>query len=261
MSAARPELVAAAQHTLSMGKRRAPPRAACLHLAGEVLAVARGLKPALLYDRSCAGAPALRLYLEELRGLGFPTPLHVLDIGENSLVVSPEHACQRLEQVLLGSVALVDVSSARPRPSVCPLDQLQDLKPLIAEIITHFRGLQRDLSRGVSYSKLHSPGWNLCTVFGILLGYPVSYTFHPNQGDDNCLAFNPLRVFTARISWRLDQTPILLYSFSVPESLFPGLRDIINAWEKDLRTRFKSQNDFADLTISSEIATLPALAL
>uniref|UniRef100_A0A8C9J377 Chromosome 1 open reading frame 74 n=1 Tax=Panthera tigris altaica TaxID=74533 RepID=A0A8C9J377_PANTA len=255
-------LVAAAQQTLGMGKRRGPPRAVCLHLAGEVLAVARGLKPALLYDCSCAGTSELQSYLEELQGLGFLTQgLHILEIGENSLIVSPEHVCQRLEQVLLGTIAFVDVSSSQPHPSICSLDQLQDLKAIIVEIITHLQGLQRDLPLEVSCSRLRSSDWNLCTVFGVLLGYPVPYTFHLNQGDDNCLALTPLRVFTARISWLLGQSPVLLYSFSVPESLFPALREIINTWEKDLRTRCRRQNDFADLSISSEIVTLPAVAL
>ncbi|XP_041613725.1 UPF0739 protein C1orf74 homolog isoform X2 [Vulpes lagopus] len=255
-------LVAAAQQTLGMGKRRCPPQAVCLHLAGEVLAVARGLKPALLYDCSCAGASELQSYLEELQALGFPTQgLHILEIGENSLIVSPERVCQSLEQVLLGTIAFVDVSSSQPHPSICSLDQLQDLKALMAEIITHLQGLQKDLSVAVSCSRLRSSDWNLCTVFGILLGYPVPYTFQLNQGDDNCLALTPLRVFAARISWLRGHPPVLLYSFSVPESSFPALREILNTWEEDLRTRCRAQNDFADLSISSEIVTLPAVAL
>lgn len=263
MSTPSPQLlVAAAQQTLGMGKRRGLPRVVCLHLAGEVLAVARGLKPALLYDCNCAGASELRRYLEALQGLGFLTQgLHILEIGENSLIVSPECVCQHLEQVLLGTVAFVDVSSSLPHPSVRSLDQLQDLKSLIAEIILHLQGLQRDLSLAVSCSSLCSSNWNLCTVFGILLGYPVPYTFHLNQGDDNCLALTPLRVFTARIAWPLVQPPVLLYSFSVPECLFPALMDILNTWEKDLRTRCRTQNDFTDLNISSETVTLPAVAL
>lgn len=263
MSAPSPQLlVAAAQQTLGMGKRRGPPRAVCLHLAGEILAVARGLKPALLYDCNGAGASELQSYLEELQGLGFLTKgLHILEIGGNSMIVRPEHVCQHLEQVLLGTITFVDVSSSQPHPSIHSLDQLQDLKSLIAEIITHLQGLQKDLSLAVSRSRLHSSDWNLCTVFGILLGYPVPYTFHLNQGDGNCLALTPLRVFTARISWLLGQPPVLLYSFSVPESLFPALRDILNTWEKDLRTRCRTQNDFADLSISSEIVILPAVAL
>ncbi|XP_075845642.1 UPF0739 protein C1orf74 homolog [Microtus pennsylvanicus] len=263
MSTPSPQLlVAAARQTLGTGKRKGPPRAVCLHLAGEVLAVARGLKPAVLYDCNSAGVLALQSYLEELQRLGFLTlGLHILEIGENNLIVSPEHACQHLEQVLLGTTAVVDVSCSQPHPSVCSLDQLQNLKSLIAEIITHFQGLQKHVSLGVSSSKLPSSSWNLCTVFGILLGYPVSYTFHLDHGDGNCLAMTPLRVFTVQISWLPAQPPLLLYSFSVPESLFPALRNFLSTWEKELRTRFRTQNDFGDLSISSEIVTLPAVAL
>ncbi|KAM9612817.1 UPF0739 protein C1orf74 homolog isoform 1-T3 [Trichechus inunguis] len=263
MSTPNPQLlVAAAQQTLGVGKRRGPPQATCLHLAGEVLAVARGLKPALLYDCNGADASKIQSYLEELQRLGFLTlGLHILEIGENSLIVSPEHVCRHLGEVLLGTIAFVDVSGSQSHPSICSLDQLQDLKGLVTEIIVHLQGLQMTLSLAVSRSRLHSTGWNFCTVFGILLGYPVPYTFHLNQGGDNCLALTPLRVFTARISWLLGQPPVLLYSFSVPESLFPALKDILSNWEKDLRTRCRTQNDFADLSISSEIVTLLAVAL
>ncbi|XP_012870656.1 PREDICTED: UPF0739 protein C1orf74 homolog [Dipodomys ordii] len=255
-------LVAAAQQTLGMGKRKGLPRATCLHLAGEVLAVVQGSKPAILYDGHSAGVLVLQSYLEKLQEMGFlASGLHFLDIGENSLIVDPKQAYQHLEQVLRGTIAFVDVSSSQPHPSICSLDQLQNVKALVTELISHLQRLQRTPSLGASHSRLHSSQWNLCTVFGILLGYPVSYTFHMNHADDNCLALTPLRVFTARMSWLQGQPSILLYSFSVPECLFPALRDILNAWEKDLRTRFRTQNDFADLRISSEIITLPAVAL
>ncbi|XP_006834107.1 PREDICTED: UPF0739 protein C1orf74 homolog [Chrysochloris asiatica] len=263
MSTLSPQLlVAAAQQTLGMGKRRGPPQAVCLHLAGEVLAVAQGLKPALLYDCNGAGTSKIRRYLEELQKLGFLTlGLHVLEIGENSLIMNPEHACQHLEKVLHGTVVFVDVSSSQPHPSVCSLDQLWDLKGHVAEINMHLRGLQRNSSLVVSCSRLHSTNWNFCTIFGILLGYPAPYTFHLSEGDDNCLALTPLRVFTVRVSWLPGQPPVLLYSFSVPESLFPALKDILNTWKEDLQSRCQTQSDFADLSVSSDIVTLPAVAL
>lgn len=260
MSSPSPQLlVAAAQQTLGMGKRKRLPRPICLQLAAEVLAVARGLKPAMLYDYSCVGASALRTYLGELRGLGLPTPgLHILEIGEHGLIVNPECVCQHLEQVLLGASTFVDVSGSQPQPSVCSLEQLPDLKAIVAEVITHLRGLEPSLD--ISHSRLAASHWNLCTVFGVLLGYPVPYTFCLNQVKDNCLAMIPLRVFTVRMSWLLDQAPVL-FSFSVPESLFQSLRDNLSTWEKDLRTRFRTQHDFADLSISTEMVTLPAVAL
>ncbi|XP_008823025.1 UPF0739 protein C1orf74 homolog [Nannospalax galili] len=262
MSAPSPQqLVAAARRTLGPGGRT-PARAACLHLAAEVLAVARGLKPAVLQDCSCAGAPALQSYLEELQRLGFPTrALHILEVGESVLVVSLEHVRERLKQALCGAVVLVDVSKSQPHPCVCAVEQRQDVKALLAQISAHFEGLQRDGSRGASPSQLPASHWNLCTAFGILLGYPASYTFRLDQGDDNCLALTPLRIFTAQMSWLPGHRTVRLYSFSVPESLVPALRGVLSSWEKDLRARFTIQNDFADLNISSEVVTLPAVAL
>ncbi|XP_055981572.1 UPF0739 protein C1orf74 homolog [Sorex fumeus] len=259
-----PELVAAARRSLGPGRRRGrgPPRAACLHLAAEVLAVARGLKPALLYDGGGAGEAELRGYLEALRGLGLPTQrLHVLDLGEHRLVLSPERARQHLELVRAGGVAFVDVSGAQPHAALCSLDQRPDLRALLAELGAHLRGLRP----GVSGSRLRPADWSLCALFGVLLGYPAAYTFRPGQGpaeaEPGCLALVPLRVFSARLRWPPAGLELLLCSFSVPERLVPALGGALGSWERELRARWRAQSDFADLSISSEVVTLPAVAL
>ncbi|XP_036612847.1 UPF0739 protein C1orf74 homolog [Trichosurus vulpecula] len=265
MSALNPQaLVAVAQKTLGVGKRRGPPRAVCLHLAGEVRAVARGLKPAVLYDCNAAGADQVQRYVGELQRLGLlPQALHILELGENILIVSPGQVCQHIQQVLCSPVTFVDISSFRSHPTLCLLGELGDLKDHLAEIMTHLQSLEGNCLLPVSRSEFSSAGWNLCTVFGILLGYPVPYFFHPSQGDSNCLALIPLRVFTARTSccWLTGLPQIQLYSFSVPESLYPALKNILDMWEEDLRARCGAQGDFADITISTEVVTLPSVVL
>lgn len=251
-------LVQAARRTLGPGRRGGPGRAACLHLAAEVLAVARGLKPAVLQDCGRADAAALQSYLTELQRLGLPTRgLHALQVGEDGLVLCPARSRRRLEQVQRGAAALVDVSG--PRPSVCAVQQRRDVRALLALVAAHLDGLRP--GPRASCSRLPAAHGNLCTAFGLLLGYPASYTFPPDQGGEHCLAWTPLRVFTARASWLPGQPPVCLYSFSVPESLVPSLRDVLDAWEKDLRAHFQAQDDFADLSIFSEVVTLPAVAL
>ncbi|XP_043818273.1 UPF0739 protein C1orf74 homolog [Dromiciops gliroides] len=266
MSAQNPQaLVEVAQKTLGVGKRRGPPRSVCLHLAGEVRAVAQGLKPAVLYDCNAAGADQVQRYVGELQRLGLlPQALHILELGENILIVNPGQACQHIQQVLLSPMTFfVDISSFRSHPALCPLDELGDLKDHLAELMTHLQSLERNPFLPISRSELSSAGWNLCTVFGILLGYPVPYFFHLAQGDSNCLALIPLRVFTARTSccWLTDLPQIQLYSFSVPESLYPALKDMLDVWVEDLRARYGAQGDFADLTISTEVVTLPSVVL
>ncbi|XP_054983278.1 UPF0739 protein C1orf74 homolog [Sorex araneus] len=258
------QLVAAARRSLGSGRRRGhgPPRAACLHLAGEVLAVARGLKPALLYDRGGAGEAELRGYLEALRGLGLLTQrLHVLDLGDHLLVLSPERAWQHLELVLGGGVAFVDVSGEQPHPTLCSLDQRPDLRALVAEVGAHLRELQGSASPAVSSSRLQPADWSLCALFGILLGYPTPYTFRQGRTEPSCLELAPLRVFSVRLSWRPAGLAFPLYSFSVPECLLPALGSVLGSWERELRARWRAQSDFADLSISSEVVTLPVVAL
>ncbi|XP_004694974.1 PREDICTED: UPF0739 protein C1orf74 homolog [Condylura cristata] len=235
-------------------------------LAAQVLAVARGLKPALLYDCNGAGPAELQGYLAELRGLGLPSRgLLVLQLAEHCLVVSPEPACRLLERALRGPTALVDVSRSQPRPALCSLDQRPDLQALVADTARLLRGLRGDPCPAAARSSVPcaaaATGGDLCTLFGILLGYPAPYTLRPDQGDDNCLALTPLRVFTARACWPLGPPPVALYSFSVPDSLCPALRDPLRAWEQDLRARCGAQSDFAHLSVSSEVVTLPAVAL
>uniref|UniRef100_U3KJJ9 CA074 protein n=2 Tax=Ficedula albicollis TaxID=59894 RepID=U3KJJ9_FICAL len=107
-----------------------------------------------------------------------------------------------------------------------------------------------------------SPGdWNLCTVAGVLLGYPAVYTFA--RGAENCLALTPLRVFTAQAACpRIkDGLRVRICSFSVPESLCAQLGDALDAWCHELREAFSAQTDFVDLCISSEVVSLPAVAL
>ncbi|XP_074126274.1 UPF0739 protein C1orf74 homolog [Sminthopsis crassicaudata] len=264
MSALNPQaLVAVAQKTLGVGKKRGPPRTVCLHLAGEVRAVAGGLKPAVLYDCNAAGADQIQRYVGELQTLGLlPQTLHILELAGNILIVNPRQVCQHIQHVLLSPMTFMDISSFRSHPALCLLDELGDLKDHLVEILTHLQSLDGTLLP-ISRSELSSDGWNLCTVFGILLGYPVPYFFHPAQGDSNCLALIPLHVFTAQTSccWLMGLPRIQLYSFSVPESLYPALRDILDMWGEDLRAQCEAQGDFTDLTISTEVVTLPSVVL
>ncbi|XP_010081632.1 PREDICTED: UPF0739 protein C1orf74 homolog [Pterocles gutturalis] len=84
------------------------------------------------------------------------------------------------------------------------------------------------------------------------------------EGDaENCLALTPLRVFTVQASCRRikDGLRVQVYSFSIPESLCAELEEVLGAWCDDLREAFSAQSDFVDLCISSEVVSLPAVAL
>ncbi|XP_010192257.1 PREDICTED: UPF0739 protein C1orf74 homolog, partial [Mesitornis unicolor] len=115
----------------------------------------------------------------------------------------------------------------------------------------------------VSCSEVVPTGWNLCTVVGVLLGYPAAYAFSIEEDTENCLALTPLRVFTVQASCpRIkDSLRVQIYSFSIPESLCTELKEVLDAWCDDLKEAFSAQSDFVDLCISSEVVSLPAVAL
>ncbi|NXW72732.1 CA074 protein, partial [Hirundo rustica] len=262
-----PLLVAAAREALGAGpgagRRRRLPAARALHAAGEVLAVAAGLKPALLWDCGAAGPAELRRYLGRLREAGLaPGRLHVLGMGGSALVLRPGPALRRVRAVLRARPApLVDVSAGRRGPELCAPARARAVHGHLAALLGHLRDAEADGAEPVTASEVVPGDWNLCTVAGVLLGYPAVYTFA--EGAENCLALTPLRVFTAQASCpRIkDGLRVQIYSFSVPESLCAELGDVLDAWCEELKEAFSAQSDFVDLCISSEVVSLPAVAL
>ncbi|XP_051494957.1 UPF0739 protein C1orf74 homolog [Apus apus] len=255
--------VAAARAELAGGRRL--PAARALQLAGEVLAVAAGLKPALLYDCGAAGPAELRRYLARLgeAGLGAPR-LHVLGMQGWALLLRPRRARRAVAAALRARPApFVDVSAGRQSPALCGPRQAQAIRGHLAALLAHLEAAEAASSSPVSCSEVVPAGWNLCTVAGVLLGYPAVYTFCTEEGSENCLALTPLRVFTAQASCpRIkDGLRVRICSFSVPESLCAELRDVLDAWCEELKETFSTQSDFVDLCISSEVVSLPAVAL
>ncbi|XP_009936937.2 UPF0739 protein C1orf74 homolog [Opisthocomus hoazin] len=262
-----PAAVAAAREELGAGRRRRRlPAARGLQLAGEVLAVAAGLKPALLYDCGAAGQAELRRYLARLREAGLaPGRLHLLGVeGSALLLLHPGLARRRLAAVLRAHPApFVDVSAGRQRPALCGPAEAEAIRGHLAALLAHLEAAEAAGAGPVSSSEVVPAGWNLCTVVGVLLGYPAAYAFSAEDGAENCLALMPLRVFTVRACCPglRDGLGVQIYSFSVPESLCAELGEALDAWRQELEEAFRAQTDFVDLRISSEVVSLPAVAL
>ncbi|XP_041282936.1 UPF0739 protein C1orf74 homolog [Onychostruthus taczanowskii] len=146
-------------------------------------------------------------------------------------------------------------------PRLCAPAEARAVRRHLAALLGHLRDAEASSAEPVTASEVVASGWNLCTVAGVLLGYPAVYTFA--EGAENCLALTPLRLFTARASCpRIkDGLRVQIYSFSVPESLCAELGDVLDAWRQELKEAFSAQSDFVDLCISSEVVSLPAVAL
>ncbi|KFO76799.1 UPF0739 protein C1orf74, partial [Cuculus canorus] len=233
----------AAREELGMGRKCRLPAGRALQLAGEVLAVAAGLKPALLCDCGAAGVAEWGRYLGRLRGAG-----------------------RRVGAVLCAHPApFIDVSAARRSPALCGQEEAEAIRGHLAVLLGHLRATcpMSSIPDSVSSSEVVPTGWNLCTIVGVLLGYPAAYTFATEEGGENCLAMTLLRVFTVQAACpRIkDGLVVQIYSFSIPESLCMELKELLDAWCEELKEAFRVQSDFVDLRILSEVVSLPAVAL
>ncbi|XP_017263513.1 UPF0739 protein C1orf74 homolog [Kryptolebias marmoratus] len=256
--------VGAARKCLSVGRKSlSVPQS--LDLAAQVSAVSVGLKPALLYDSNGAGAAQVQHYLSSLQSLQLVSEsLLTLDLDGNSLVVNAGAVRSTLEQVLHGdSVAVVDVRHSLDGPAVSDARR-RELGSAAEGLLTLLEGFQR---RGEAEKPLRvgeeCEEWNLCTVFGVLLGFPVTYWFDQAESFENCLSMTPLMVVTASATWEAAgaRHRCCLYSFSVPAALQEETQTELENWKLRLRERFEQQNVLKDLSISQSTVTLPSVCL
>lgn len=256
--------VAAARKHLCVGRTR-PSEHRSVDLAAQVLAVDLGLKPALLYDSNGASAEQLQLYLRSLQASRLVSDsILTLDLNGNALIVHPVTVISNLEQVLHGEgVAVIDVCPSLEQPTVTePLTAA--LRSTTQDLLLCLRGCEqpREAEKPLCVGK-KCEEWNLCTVFGLLLGYPVTYWFDQTKSFENCLSMTPLMVTTAAATWQTEAAghTCRLYSFSVPEVLREETRSNFNYWKLRLQERFQKQDVLQSLTVCQTTVTLPSVCL
>ncbi|CAJ1050676.1 UPF0739 protein C1orf74 -like protein [Xyrichtys novacula] len=256
--------VAAARKFLSAG-RKSLSVSQSLDLAAQILAVDLGLKPALLYDSNSASADQLQQYLSSLQSSQLLSKsLITLDLNGNTLIVNPVSARLNVEQLICHrNVSVIDVCHSLEKPTIAD--------PCGAELRSLTEGLHlllKEIETLKEAEKPHYVGerseeWNLCTVFGLLLGYPITYWFDQARSFENCLSMTPLTVTSASATWQagtLDHR-CCLYSFSVPTNLLEELQSELENWRLCLQEKFQQQNVLKALTVCQSTVTLPSVCL
>lgn len=256
------EFVAAARKCLSVGRKRlSVPQS--LDLAAQVTAVSLGLKPALLYDSNGAGSDQVQQYLSCLRSRRLlPEPLSVLDLNGNAVIANPNLARSNVERALGdGGAAVIDVRHFLERPAVVDrhTGAVKNTTRELLLLLREFEQLRDD--RPLYAGKTEH--WNLCTAFGLLLGYPVTYWFDQTSSFENCLAMTPLVVTTASALWQQETSGYRcrLYSFSLPAALLQETQPVLENWRCGLEERFQQQNVLQDLLVGQKTVTLPSVCL
>ncbi|XP_040015481.1 UPF0739 protein C1orf74 homolog [Xiphias gladius] len=256
--------VAAARKCLCVG-RKSLSLPQSLDLAAQVSAVDLGFKPALLYDSNSASSEKVQQYLSSLQSSQLVSKsLLTLDLNGNTLIVNPVTVRSDLEQVLCeSSVAVIDVGHSLEKPTITDLLRVE-LKSMIQVLLLLLRGFEQlKEAEKPLYVGEKCQEWNLCTVFGLLLGYPVTYWFDQTKSFENCLSMTPLMVTTAAATWQAVPAGhrCCLYSFSVPAVLLEETQSNLEYWRLRLQRRFQQQNVLKDLTVCQTTVTLPSVCL
>lgn len=256
--------VSAARKCLSAGRKSlSVPRS--LDLAAQVVAVDLGLKPALLYDSNAACAQQVQQYLSSLQSAQLVSEsLLTLDLDGNVVIVNPLAVRSNVEQLFGdGRVAVIDVRHSLDQPAVLHTVQ-GEVKKTARDLLLVLEDLERlNAAEKPQYVVETSNEWNLCTVFGLLLGYPATYWFDQTVSHENCLAMTPLLVTTASAGWQAGAAShrFCLYSFSVPAALVQELQTNLGHWATRLRDGFEKQHVLKDLEICQNTVILPSVCL
>nr|XP_057944126.1 UPF0739 protein C1orf74 homolog [Doryrhamphus excisus] len=254
--------IAAARKCLSAGRKSlSVPQS--LDMAAQLSAVDLSLKPSLLYDTNSASAEQVHQYLRLCQSSQLVSEsLVTLDLNGSSLIVNPPVVCSILERVLQnGGPAVIDVCHSLEKPAIA--DAVKGgLKSIAQDLLFLLRGCDAADDKGV-YVAQRSDEWNLSAVFGLLLGYPVTYWFDQTESFENCLSMTPLLVTTAHATWQADAAShkCCLYSFSIPVHLQTETHSYLEDWKRGLQERFQQQNVFQDLAVRQSSVTLPSVCL
>jgi len=189
-------------------------------LSVDLIFLINNLKPCILWDYNQADPNEL-LKLNEL----FGKDLIILVIGLDCVITFAERLKNSLNNFLASTPNFIDASAALNSPQVVSYSKVKHVKEMVQSVLA-----QLDIKEHASILEVSlSENWNLSTLFGILLGFPVIY-YYDNFGD-NCLSNINLNVWKVGCKW----TSIMVWpiSFSVPcdvEELFKT--EIENWWNR-----------------------------
>jgi len=149
----------------------------------------------------------------------------VMKLDSDYLIVKKSGLLQHLQSVLTNPMVFIDISDSESK-----IIEVHD--PLHQNILSWIKYLIEKLLLQKSYLlEIESEeDWNLCTVFGILLGYPTVYWFPPHQ---ECKSLNNQDIMLISLKYQNTTS----HSFSVPYKLFKThqhVQESLSNWTKTL---------------------------
>jgi len=186
------------------------------NIAANLCMLAAGRKPCVLWDFCAFQADIVSALCSEC--LEGETGV-IFKLEDDYFLCKKADLIRQLASSLDNPPVFIDI--AGHSPTMCSsdtvmliLDWVRNLLHAVeASLLAYQTGGQQKCQESVPILALVSrPEWNLSTLFGVLLGYPVVYWF-PKFQDQYCLSNGDLKVYSVE----LDGASVI--SFSVPHAL------------------------------------------
>ncbi|XP_006816389.1 UPF0739 protein C1orf74 homolog [Saccoglossus kowalevskii] len=210
-----------------------------MDILSNIVSVDRGIKPSFLFDFASVDVKQMQQFINGTFKSGLTGQLSCLSLVDDVFIYNRASIVAHLRKIVeRTSNFLVDVSNTLPEPQIASCQCHR-------QVLDHTLQLQRAFSlESASPAPLElKPGdrWNISTVFGILLGYPVIYWYNTEEVRDvsNCLSMVLLTTYRAYVNCNpttnTDTVGQLIYSFSVPAKLIPRFQREIDDWLKRIQ--------------------------
>ncbi|XP_041461011.1 UPF0739 protein C1orf74 homolog [Lytechinus variegatus] len=175
---------------------------------------------------------------------------------------------------------LVDVSGKLSNPTLADRSITQEIVIIAKDILTQIEAEFADPRRssGEVAVTIHiEDHWNVSTIFGLLLGYPVLYWYQVDT-QDNCLAYTPLSVIkctckcmvktnncgsenVCRSVREMSNHDHVMYSFSIPSIFLEHASKRIAEWKESICHAVDLCEYFTSASFECNTVTLPIVAL
>jgi len=195
-----------------------------------LVALKVGLKPSVLWDFCSMDVEKLKALLtlvfeEETHKLG------ILQVNGDFFVCELATLVRQLKHSSQNPPVIIDVSKEKTSPCLANCGILNQVKEMTLSVIEQIQELCQTTE--LTYVELNIDlSWNITTLYGLLLGFPVLYWFNHLQSSDNCLSHQDLQIHSIQVvSDNFSGSPT---SFSVPLSLASLTEKAVVTWWQDL---------------------------
>lgn len=198
-------------------------------------AVIANVKPGFLFDLCACDESILSSFIREVNKLR-EAELILVSIDESHLFIvnSKEAIIAILKKALSSEVVFVDISSELSEPKIIAnLSDLPDVEEMLCKVAK--AGLNEKEILKIELE----PGWNGCTLFGILCGFPIVYVYDVRSSTENCLSSVDLLKIQAL------QNGVVISSFTVPNNLVnASLKAKLSQWKEQFEVTEESRVSF-----------------